>query len=87
MLITTYIESCSDQQQTNKHCTTMLTKYSRSRKLGMGMGSNSLGIDTSLDVVDRHMSLPAQGTLHRGMCGILQSDEHILATIEVISNF
>ena len=65
----------------------MLTKYSRSRKLGMGM-SNSLGIDTSVDVVDRHMSLPAQATLHRGMCGILQSDEHILATIkEVISDF
>ena len=64
----------------------MLTKYSRSRKLDMGM-SNSLGIDTSVDVVDRHMSLPAQETLHRGMRGILQSDEHILATIEVISDF
>ena len=54
--------------------------------LGMGM-SNSLGMDTSVDVVDRHMSLPAQAILHKGMCEILQSDERILATIEVISDF
>ena len=42
----------------NNHCTTILTKYSRSRKLGMGM-SNSLGIDTSMDVVDRHIHVLA----------------------------
>jgi len=40
-----------------------------------------------VDVVDRQMSLPAQKALHRGICGILQSDEHILVAIEVISDF